>query len=193
MPLSPADAASLYNAEFRAIAYTGPAAFYLALHTGLTPVLTRAVTDGVLNSTTALTSATAGFSPNDVGHGVAGVGIPAGTTVQTYNSPTSVTMSAPATATATGVSVTITGNEVSGGSYARQLLNLGAPAAGTGAGMSSNAQSFTGMPAGQLLSLSFCDAATNGALRVAGTMGQTPVNTGNTVAFAAGNVTASIV
>ena len=43
-----------------------------------------------------------------VGMGVTGAGIPAGTTVSTINSATSVTLSAAATATATGVQVAFT-------------------------------------------------------------------------------------
>lgn len=68
---------------------------------------TRTVTDGVLNSTTTLTSATGAFTVNDVGDPVSGTGIPAGTTIQAYVSATQVTLSAAATATATGVTVTI--------------------------------------------------------------------------------------
>jgi hypothetical protein len=66
-------------------------------------------TDGVTNSTTTLTSATAGFTAADVGNGISGSGIPSSTTIAAVASSTSITLSAAATATATGVSISITG------------------------------------------------------------------------------------
>lgn len=68
----------------------------------------RTVTDGVLNSTTAVTSATAAFTQADVGDAITGTGIPAGTVIAQVTSSTAATLSAAATATATGVSLTIT-------------------------------------------------------------------------------------
>lgn len=67
----------------------------------------RTITDGVLNSTNTITSATAAFNGNDVGKRVVGTGIPVGATIQTIVDPTSVTISAPATATASGVTLVI--------------------------------------------------------------------------------------
>lgn len=70
---------------------------------------TRTVTDGATTSGSAtVTSATADFAQADVGDTVSGAGIPAGSTILTVNSASSVTLSATATATATGVSLTIT-------------------------------------------------------------------------------------
>lgn len=69
---------------------------------------TRSVADGVLNSTTTVTSATAAFTSADVGASISGTGIPGGATITTVNSGTSVTISAAATATNTGVTLTIT-------------------------------------------------------------------------------------
>ena len=66
----------------------------------------RSVTDGVLNSTTALTSATASFTSADVGRLVVATGVPADTYIDAYVSGTQVTLSAAATATASSVSVT---------------------------------------------------------------------------------------
>lgn len=67
----------------------------------------RTVTDGVLNSTTTLTSATANFVPSDFGKALVGTGIPANTTIANVVNATTVTMSAAATASASGVSVQI--------------------------------------------------------------------------------------
>lgn len=66
------------------------------------------VADGVtVNGSTTLTSATAGFKGFDVGRTVAGTGIPAGATIVSVQSPTSVTMSATATASVSGIVLTI--------------------------------------------------------------------------------------
>jgi hypothetical protein len=59
------------------------------------------------NATPTLTSASAGFVPNDVGKNVSGTGIPAATTIIAWVSSTQVTMSANATATGSGVTVTV--------------------------------------------------------------------------------------
>jgi len=58
-------------------------------------------TGGTTNTDTELTGT--GFAANLVGSVVTGTGIAPGTTIATYNSPTSVEMSAPATATGTPV------------------------------------------------------------------------------------------
>lgn len=63
--------------------------------------------DGVTNSTTTLTSATAAFTSADVGRTVAGTGIPALTTIASVTNATTVIMSAAATATASGVTITL--------------------------------------------------------------------------------------
>lgn len=65
------------------------------------------VTDGVTATSTALTSATARFTDNDIGVGVSGSGIPANTTIASVTNATTVVLSAATTATATGVTVTI--------------------------------------------------------------------------------------
>lgn len=70
--------------------------------------ITRTVTDGVTNSTTAVTSATAAFTQADVGDAISGAGIPAGTVIVQVTSATAATLSQAATATATGVTFTIT-------------------------------------------------------------------------------------
>ncbi len=64
---------------------------------------------GTTNGSATLTSATTAFVPADVGKMISGAGIPAGTTILTVGSSTSITLSANATATATGVSITIAG------------------------------------------------------------------------------------
>lgn len=75
---------------------------------------TRTVADGVLNSTTTVTSATAAFTTADVGCYITGTGIPANTKISTRVSATQITLSAAATATASGVSLTITGQKGDG-------------------------------------------------------------------------------
>lgn len=77
----------------------------------------RVVTDGVLNSTTLVTSATAVFTQGDVGKPIAATGIPAGTTIASVTSATNIVLSAAASATATGVTVTI-GTALASASYA---------------------------------------------------------------------------
>jgi hypothetical protein len=76
----------------------------------------RVVTDGVLNETTTLTSATAVFTQGDVGKPISATGIPASTTIASVTSATSIVLSAAATATASSVSVTI-GTALASASY----------------------------------------------------------------------------
>lgn len=68
----------------------------------------RTVADGVTNSSTTVTSATAAFSSFDVGAAITGAGIPGSTTIASVTNATTVVLSAAATATASGVSLTIT-------------------------------------------------------------------------------------
>lgn len=71
-------------------------------------ILVRTVTDGVTTDTdTEVTSATAVFHPDDVGKPISGTGIPSGATIATYNSATSVELSAAATATGSSITFTI--------------------------------------------------------------------------------------
>lgn len=68
----------------------------------------RSVTDAVTtNGSATLNSATANFTVTDVGGALSGNGIPNGTTIQSFASATSVTMSTNATASTTNDSVTI--------------------------------------------------------------------------------------
>lgn len=68
----------------------------------------RTVADGVLNSSTTVTSATAAFTSSDVGAGITGTGIPGSTTIASVTNATTVVISASATATSSGVSLTVT-------------------------------------------------------------------------------------
>lgn len=68
---------------------------------------TRSVTDGVLNTTTTVTSASAAFTQADKGKLIAGTGITAGTTIASVTNATTIVLSAAATATATGVTLAI--------------------------------------------------------------------------------------
>lgn len=69
--------------------------------------LYRTVADAVTNSTTTVTSATAAFTIGDIGSIISGSGIPAGATIVSITSATSVVISAAATATATGVTIVV--------------------------------------------------------------------------------------
>lgn len=60
---------------------------------GLGETIGRTFADGVIAGTTDLQSATAAFSPADVGRTVTGTGVPGGTTVSAYISATDVTLS----------------------------------------------------------------------------------------------------
>jgi len=71
------------------------------------PAADTVVTDGVTNSTTTVTSATAAFTANDVGAPISGGSIPAGATIASFTNSTTVVISAAATASASGVSLTI--------------------------------------------------------------------------------------
>lgn len=69
----------------------------------------RTTADGVLNSTTTLTSATMAFVGGDVGKDITGIGIPANTVIASVTNGTTVIMSQAATATGGGVSITVGG------------------------------------------------------------------------------------
>jgi hypothetical protein len=73
----------------------------------VTTTASRSVVDGVLNSTTTVTSATAAFVAADVGKSISAVGIPTGAVIATRVSATNITLSVAATASASGVSLTI--------------------------------------------------------------------------------------
>lgn len=97
----------------------------------------RTVTDGVLNSTTTMTSATAAFTAADIGRRVVGTGVPVGTVITAVASGTSVTLSAAATATASGVTITV--------APLIDICNYSASGQGP---VYSQANAFTGIPAG---------------------------------------------
>lgn len=79
-----------------------------ALEDPFTLQAARTVTDGVTTSSDAtVTSATAIFTADDVGANISGTGIPAGTTILSRNSATSIELSANATASGSGVTLTI--------------------------------------------------------------------------------------
>ena len=69
----------------------------------------RSVSDGVLNSTTTVTSATAVFSSADQGKAISGAGIPVGATISSVTNATTIVLSSAATATASGVTLVIGG------------------------------------------------------------------------------------
>jgi len=64
-------------------------------------------TDGVTNTDTSLTSATAAFVSTDVGLGITELVFPQGATIASVTNGTTVVLSAATTATATGVTITI--------------------------------------------------------------------------------------
>ena len=67
--------------------------------------------DAVFNSTTTVTSATAAFVAADVGKEITGAGIPAGTTIASRSSATTIILSQATTTTGTGKSITIVDRE----------------------------------------------------------------------------------
>ena len=95
-------------------------------------VPTGQFSDGVTNTDTSLVSATAAFTASDVGSGVVGAGIPAGTIIASRTNGTTVVLSAATTATATGVTFRILN---------RNPYNLGAPV-----GLVTAAQDAAGSP-----------------------------------------------
>lgn len=107
-------------------------------------ILVRTVTDGVTtNTSTAVTSATAAFTPDDVGKPISGTGISAGTTISAYTSATAVTLSAAATATGTGITFTI-GAALASASYSsgmKPFTFIGGDVTGTSVTVASAAPS----------------------------------------------------
>ena len=78
----------------------------------------RSVTDGATTNTDATVTSTSGaFTDADIGKSISGTGIPAGATIVSINSGTSVEISAAATATATGLTIVI-GKALASASYA---------------------------------------------------------------------------
>jgi len=78
----------------------------------------RALADGVTtNADATVTSAGGAFTAADVGKSISGTGIPAGATIVTINSSTSVEISAAATADGTGVALVV-GKALASASYA---------------------------------------------------------------------------
>jgi lysophospholipase L1-like esterase len=69
----------------------------------------RSVADAVFNSTTTMTSATAAFTSADVGRGVIARFVPAGTTIASVSSGTTVILSAAATGTGSALLATLAG------------------------------------------------------------------------------------
>ena len=85
-------------------------------------ILHRQVTDGVTTDTsTALTSATAAFTDDDIGKPISGTGIQAGTTIASVTSATAVVLSLAATASGTGITVVI-GMALAAASYPSGLI-----------------------------------------------------------------------
>lgn len=85
----------------------------------------RIVVDGVTNSTTTVTSATAAFGAGDLGRSISGGTIPSGSVITAVASTTSVTVSAAATGSASGVTLTL------GGGYGAKIEELVVEGLGT--------------------------------------------------------------
>ncbi len=92
-------------ADFSALAANVEGVFRAVTIDGLYPG--RSFTDGVTTSNTVLTSATANFTPDDLGRSVTGGTFPAGTIVQTLVSTTEVETNNAASGSATGVHITL--------------------------------------------------------------------------------------
>ena len=87
----------------------------------VTTTASRTVSDGVLNATTTVTSATAAFVAGDVGKNISGGSIPSGAFIVSRTNGTTVVISAAATGSASGVTLTIGAPQTHVGS----LLNSG--------------------------------------------------------------------
>lgn len=84
----------------------------------------RTVADGeTTNTSTSITSATAGFSQDDVGKPISGTGIPAATTIAAVTSSTAATLSAAATATGSSVAFVI-GLALTSPTYAASIMPM---------------------------------------------------------------------
>lgn len=79
----------------------------------------RSVADGVLDSTTTVTSASVAFTNFDIGMPIEGEGIPAGAVIVAVTNPTTVVISEAATETDSGVTLTLpgTGGDQTGSIY----------------------------------------------------------------------------
>jgi hypothetical protein len=73
----------------------------------LTTSASRSVSDGVLNSTTTVTSATAAFTSADVGKTIGAVGVPSGAVIQSVTNATTIVLSQAATTSGSGVTLVI--------------------------------------------------------------------------------------
>jgi hypothetical protein len=73
----------------------------------ITTTASRSVSDGVTNSTTTVTSATAAFVAGDVGKQISGGSIPTGAFIASVSNGTTVLISAAATASASGLTIVI--------------------------------------------------------------------------------------
>jgi hypothetical protein len=127
----------------------------------------RTVADGVLNSTTTVTSATAAFTSDDLGSYITGTGIASGTYIAGVTNATTVTLSAAATATASGVSLTVivpqTTFQTNGNN---PLFQINPGSGGTGGALGSTAQGFSlgpGAPAVPTTTLDIGTLGTNNA------------------------------
>jgi len=87
-------------------AYSNNASATPAAATGL-PVLARTVTDGVTNTTTTITSATAVFTAADVGKTINHANFPANSTIASVTNTTTAVMNASATASGTALTFVI--------------------------------------------------------------------------------------
>lgn len=91
------------------------------------PIAGRVVTDGVLASSTTVTSATAAFVAGDIGRRIHGAGIPDGSTptfITARGSATSITISNAATATATGVTLTFDASSAVSAGTGTDVVNV---------------------------------------------------------------------
>lgn len=93
------DAIPGFTAERGGIRLVTPA----SLNTLATATVVGQFTDGVENTDTSFTSATAAFTASDLGQPIVGSGIPAGTIIATVTNATTLVLSAATTHTGTGV------------------------------------------------------------------------------------------
>lgn len=118
------------QANFRSAAKT-------IMGAGATP--SWAVSDGVTNTTTTITSATASFGEGDIGRTITGTDIPANTVISSITSATTAVISQAATGSHTGCTFTITGPTLNTAGAFLDLYEAYTSETGTGGYAAANA------------------------------------------------------
>jgi hypothetical protein len=110
----------------------------------------RSVNDAVTNSTTTVTSATIGFTGNDLNQLVKGDGIPAGARIVSVTNATTAVLSVPATISFEGGVFSIIGNTVNFGTVAGNTITYDGTTGLTGASIGHEIEGFQ-LPGGSTI------------------------------------------